>query len=194
MLQHGFEKTILQVMFPFMRKIGIMWQVGSILPAQEHFVSNLVRQKIIVAIDGQEFVLKPSSKTVLLYLPEGELHELSLLFTHYKLKAHHHKVIYLGQSVPFNDLRSVVETAKPDIIFSVFTTAPREAELPDYVNALRAQFPGQTIALAGLQVNNAKLLSQDGLHVFNDLETTFQFIERLGDEARPTVQRHPGLN
>lgn len=180
LLQHGFEQTILQVIFPFMRKIGIMWQVGSIVPAQEHFISNLVRQKIIVAIDQTEFNPQADSKTALLFLPEGELHELSLLFTHYLFKSHHHRVIYLGQNVPFSDLKSVVETTKPDYIFSVFTSAPKEHELQEYIGRLKIGFDEQTIILAGFQLQDKNVLSDKRLVVMKDLEMTIQFIEQLG--------------
>ncbi|MGB0931791.1 MAG: MerR family transcriptional regulator, partial [Chitinophagales bacterium] len=79
-LQYGFEETMLKVVYPFLEKIGIMWMTGNINPAQEHFISNLIRQKIIVAIDGQVHNEKLPSKRYVLFLPAGELHELSLLF------------------------------------------------------------------------------------------------------------------
>ena len=195
LLQHGFEKTILQVMFPFMRKIGIMWQVGSIVPAQEHFVSNLLRQKMIVAIDGQEFVPKHWSKSVVLYLPEGELHELSLLFLHYKFRSEHHRVFYLGQSVPFSDLQSVVLTAQPDFIFSVFTSFPRESEFNDYVKNLSETFPTQKIMLAGLQLVNHEPPPQENVTVFQNIQETCEFIESLSTNPPASgIKQRPGLN
>ncbi len=100
----GFEETVLTIIYPFFDKVGMLWQTGSINPAQEHFVSNLIRQKLLVAIDSQNYPHNPESRRFLLFLPEGELHELGLLFFHYILKKHGHQVIYLGQSVPFADL------------------------------------------------------------------------------------------
>jgi len=195
LLQHGFEKTILQVMFPFMRKIGIMWQVGSIVPAQEHFVSNLLRQKMIVAIDGQEYVPRPWSRRVVLFLPEGELHELSLLFLHYKFRCEHHRVFYLGQSVPFSDLQSVVLTASPDFIFSVFTSFPRESEFDSYVKDLSETFPAQRILLAGLQLLHHEPPAQENVTVFQNFQETVEFIESLSTNP-PTsgIKQRPGLN
>lgn len=195
LLQHGFEKTILEVMFPFMQKIGVMWQVGSIVPAQEHFVSNLLRQKMVVAIDGREFVPKPWSKRVVLCLPENELHELSLLFLHYKFRAEHHRVYYLGQSVPFSDLQSVVSTASPDYIFSVFTAYPRESDLYAYVKALSETFPNQKILLAGLQLVNHEPPHFDNVIVFNSLRETVEFVESLSNEPpASSIKQRPGWN
>ncbi len=79
-LQTGFENTMLSIIFPFLSKIGVLWQTGSITPAQEHFISNLIRQKLIVAIDGCYVPSKEINNKYLLFLPEGELHEISLLF------------------------------------------------------------------------------------------------------------------
>ena len=78
-LQLGFAEAMNRLIYPFLHKIGILWQTGNITPAHEHFVSNLIRQKLIVAIDGQVVRKKAGAPTYLLYLPEGELHELALL-------------------------------------------------------------------------------------------------------------------
>ena len=85
-LKIGFEKTVTQVLYPLLEKIGVLWQIGTINPAQEHFLTNLIRQKMIVAIDGQNESPAADAKTFLLFLPEKEWHELGLLFYSYLLK------------------------------------------------------------------------------------------------------------
>ena len=79
----GFDDTVIKVLYPFFEKIGLLWQIGTIYPAQEHFVSNLIRQKLIIAIDGQSGNAKPESKNFLIFLPANEWHELGLLFYSY---------------------------------------------------------------------------------------------------------------
>ena len=106
-LKLGFESTMINVIYPFLSKIGVLWQTGAINPAQEHFISNLIRQKLIVAIDGQFVNIHENSSKYLLYLPAGKLHELTLLFICYLIKARHQKVVYFGQSLPFEDLKSI---------------------------------------------------------------------------------------
>ena len=103
-MQLGFEETIIKILYPFLVKIGVMWQTGIINPAHEHFISNQIRQKLIVATDSLISGSNPNSKRFTLFLPEGEFHELGLLFFHYLIKRRGHQVIYLGQSVPLNDL------------------------------------------------------------------------------------------
>ena len=151
-LQFGFENTMINIIYPFLSRIGILWVTGSIGPAQEHFITNLIRQKIIVAIDGQ--IIKPdvNSKKYILYTPEGELHEIPLLFANYILRARNNKVVYLGQSLPFNELQFVCELHKPDYLFSVITSTPGQDEIQHYVNRLGENFPTIKVLLTGYQV------------------------------------------
>lgn len=117
----GFEDTINRIIFPFFNRIGIMWQIDSINPAQEHFISNMVRQKLIAATDSTVVDVNSNTKSVLLFLPENELHELGMLFFNYLLKNKGYKTIYLGQAVPLADLSRIVEISNPDmLVFSVY--------------------------------------------------------------------------
>jgi len=149
-LHKGFANTIEEVIYPFLHKIGVMWQTGSINPAQEHFISNLIRQKIIVAIDGQAVVETANSKKFLLYLPEDELHEISLLYFTYLLKSKGHLPTYLGQSVPVLDVQRVVEIKNSEYIVSVLTHSMDSIQ--GYVNQLSTTFPEKRILLSGYQM------------------------------------------
>lgn len=149
-LKLGFEQTMMNIIYPFMSKIGVLWQTGAINPAQEHFISNLVRQKLIVAIDGQLY--KGGGKKFLLYLPEGELHEISILFAAYLIKLSGHKVIYLGQNTPSDDLFAVYKLHKPDYIMTVITTSPASEFIQTYVEKLATNFSQAQIILSGYQI------------------------------------------
>ncbi|MBK6634318.1 MAG: MerR family transcriptional regulator [Chitinophagaceae bacterium] len=104
----GIEKTISQIIFPFLEKIGILWLTNHINPGQEHLVTNIIRQKLIVGIEMVRSSVQ-SDKTVLLFLPEGEYHELSLLFINYMLKSKGVKTIYLGCSIPLSDVEQLAK-------------------------------------------------------------------------------------
>src|SRR5574343_960172 len=78
----GIEKAIPQIIFPFLERIGILWLTNHINPAQEHLVTNIIRQKLIVGIESVVSHIH-SDKAILLFLPEGEHHELGLLFMYY---------------------------------------------------------------------------------------------------------------
>ena len=90
----GIERTITQIIFPYLEKIGILWLTNHINPAQEHLVTNIIRQKLISGIETVKSPLKSDVK-VLLFLPEGEYHELGLLFMYFLLKNRGINVIYL---------------------------------------------------------------------------------------------------
>ncbi len=157
LIKIGFEKTVTHVLYPFLEKVGVLWLVGTINPAQEHFIVNLIRQKLIVAIDGQEKVDHENAKTFLLFLPENELHELGLLFYTYLIKKKGHKVIYLGQSVPYNDLIEVLKIRNAHYLFTYFVAGLTTEDIPAYLSKLSADLPNQKIFVTGLQVNKSNL-------------------------------------
>lgn len=132
----GFEETMLQVIYPFFTKVGVLWQTGSILPAQEHFISNLVRQKLIVAIDALPHQKKNNAKKFVLFLPEGELHELGLLFHAYLIKKAGHHAIYLGQSVPVTDLQAVLSLHNPNVCVTSLLTYSAADEIEDTLHRI----------------------------------------------------------
>jgi len=149
----GMEDTIINIIYPFMRQIGVLWQTNSINPAQEHFITNLVRQKLIVAIDSIPLSNQIIGfKTILLYLPEGELHEIGLLFASYVIKKNGHKCIYLGQSLPMIDLKNVIKTSKPNVILTIITSSPCQEEVQPYIDKLEVNFPETVFWITGFQI------------------------------------------
>ncbi|WP_247237017.1 MerR family transcriptional regulator [Telluribacter sp. SYSU D00476] len=176
-LQFGFESTMAHIIYPFLSRIGTLWVTGSIGPAQEHFITNLVRQKIIVAIDGQVVKLGPASKKYLLYLPEGELHEISLLFANYIIRARHNKVVYLGQSLPFSELEFAYDIHKPDYIFTAITSAPANSDVQPYVDSLAARFSESTILLTGYQIVGQGIDTADNTLIINKIEDLIRIVE-----------------
>ncbi len=151
-IKTGFEETVVNIIHPFFEKIGILWQTGSIIPAQEHFISNLFRQKLIAAIDGQEPVIRNRHSTFILFLHENELHELGLLFYTYLLKKNGYSVIYLGQAVPFDDLKQIITIQKADYFLTSFSTGISEKSLKEYLQKLGQTFRQQKIFCTGHQV------------------------------------------
>jgi MerR family transcriptional regulator, light-induced transcriptional regulator len=155
-MQLGFEDTVIRVLNPFLVRIGIMWQTGSINPAQEHFVSNLIRQKILVAIDSQISGENRDSKTFLLFLPEGERHELGLLFANYMIRKRGHKVIYLGQNVPLSNLEEIIKIRHIDYLLTAFVTNASNLDLTKYLANLENISKNKPIFLSGEQIISYK--------------------------------------
>jgi len=130
--EKGVERTVIQVIFPFLEKIGLLWQTGHINPAQEHLVTHIIRQKLIVAIETTVSTIS-LDKSFILFLPEGEYHELGLLFMYYLLKSRGAKTIYLGANVPLSDVEYVVKQKKPDIAFVHLTTMASDFQLDKFL-------------------------------------------------------------
>jgi MerR family transcriptional regulator, light-induced transcriptional regulator len=166
----GFEQTMLKIIHPFLIRIGILWQTGSINPAQEHFITNLIRQKLIVAIDSKYVTPNAKTKKYILFLPEGELHELSLLFADLIVKSRNNRSIYLGQSLPIQDLQSAYQTYQPDYILSIITSTPGSSDIQAYVNKLSSLFPKCTILLSGYQVMSQDIQTPHNIKIFNNPE------------------------
>ena len=148
----GIERTITQIIFPFLEKIGILWLTNHINPAQEHLVTNIIRQKIIVGIDSIVTSVKVD-KTVLLFLPEGEYHEMGLLFMNYLLRSRGVNTIYLGTSIPLKDVEYVAKLKKPDYLFSHLTTVGQNFNFDKFLSQMTAKFTNTPIIISGQLTN-----------------------------------------
>lgn len=148
--ENGFSKTIQNVIFPFFNRIGILWQAGTIFVAHEHFVSNLIRNRLI--IEAAKFDNNLSEKTMLFFLREDELHELGLLFLNYLAAENGFRCIYLGQSLPFGDLSNLLRSTEFDFVCTSFIFAIDKPELEQYISNLSMVFNKNRILIAGRQI------------------------------------------
>jgi DNA-binding transcriptional MerR regulator len=151
----GLSKTFTNHLVPFLDRIGIMWLVGSINPAQEHFISNLIRQKIIAEIDKLP-IPQDDNNSVMLYLPEHEWHEISLLFYQFVLREKNIPTIYLGQSLPYDSLVLCFNQLKPKALVTSWLTAVEEKFMENYFKQLKEEIGETPIYAGGYQVKMKK--------------------------------------
>ena len=144
----GIEKAILQIIFPYLEKTGILWLTNHINPAQEHLASNIIRQKLVVAIDNISLPVR-ADKTILLFLPEGEHHELSLLFVHFLLKNKGIATIYLGCDMPLGELEYVIQLKKPDYLYTHLTSKGRKFNFDKFIAAIVKTGDGIPVIISG---------------------------------------------
>ena len=149
----GIEKTISQIIFPFLEKIGILWLTNHINPGQEHLVTNIIRQKLIVGIEGARSTVK-INKSVLLFLPETEYHELSLLFMNYMLKNKGVTTIYLGCSIPLKDVEYLATLKNPDYIYTHLTSVSSKFNFDRFIANMSKSFPKTPVIISGQLINN----------------------------------------
>jgi DNA-binding transcriptional MerR regulator len=172
-VQHGMNSTYAQVMYPLLNRVGLMWQQDKICPAQEHFLSNLIRQKLFTAIDH----LPPFNKSDtawLLFLPEDEGHDIGLLFAKYVLRNAGQKVIYLGSHVPLSSLTLAINNNQVDHLLLFMTHARVVTDTQQYIDQLAQQFSSAQIHLAG----NGRLLSEIAMPAHVDWIKSIDDLER----------------
>jgi MerR family transcriptional regulator, light-induced transcriptional regulator len=148
----GFGTTMEQLLFPFLEKIGILWLAGTICPAQEHFISNLIRQKLIVAIDQERIRTESKRPRILFYLPEGEFHDIGLLYYNYLARKANFEVIYLGASVPFRDIIKMDDIRPFQLIFTSYVLSLGEGTLAQRIEKKRKAFPNKIFLISGWQI------------------------------------------
>ncbi|MDO9000472.1 MAG: MerR family transcriptional regulator [Bacteroidota bacterium] len=171
-LKFGFENTFEKIIFPFLKHLGNMWQAGIINPAQEHYISNLIRQKLIVGIDNIKVKINEKAKSYVFFLPNQELHEMGLLYTYYLTKAKGHKCSYLGQSLPLEDLSSIVKTLKPDFLVTIITSSLPENETSEFLRNYSEKIKEPKFLISGRLVLSEKesLQLPPKFKIFEDFE------------------------
>ncbi len=115
----------------------------------------------------------------MLFLPEGELHEITLLFSSYIVKSRNHKVIYLGQNLPFGDLKEVYGVHQPRFLLSVFTSFPQPDNVQGYIYKLSQAFASSTILLSGYQLVGNEYDYPENVKLLNKLEDLVLFLDAL---------------
>ena len=150
-LHMGFEKAISQVVFPFLSRIGLLWLSGHLVPAQEHFVSAIITQKLLIAIDELDSPSPnpPAGRHLLLFTPRGEFHEIPLLYMRYLMKKNGQPVTYFGHNIGIDELRQYC-AAKPvsHLYFHLVTNLTR-SKPEQYVRKLLEIFPDKTLVISG---------------------------------------------
>ena len=136
-IRNGLTETIVKLIYPFLHHIALLWTTNKLIPAQEHFVSNLIKQKIIAAIDNLPNPTR-SAPGIVLFLPEGETHEIGLLLAYYLAKDLGWKVYYLGQNVPVENINSVLKIVEAKIMMTMTITS-KSNKLEKYMDTLLAE-------------------------------------------------------
>lgn len=144
----GMHKAMMLVVYPFLKKTGLMWSLNDTIPAQEHFASQLVRRKLLAAIDGLPGPSK-KLKSFLLFLPMDEWHEISLLFSDYIIRSAGYKTIYLGQNVPLAQLNEVLEKCNPTHLLTFFIARKTPENMNEILSELVAMSKSARILLSG---------------------------------------------
>lgn len=171
--QKSFTDVFTEIVIPLVNEIGFLWQTDTITPAHEHFISNLVKQKLIVNIEiNQKNALTKEDRTFVLFLPENEMHELGLLYINYQITLLGYKTIYLGQSIPISNLKDIKKYFSNLIYICYTTVEPEKAYINSYIKKLKTEIiDSNTEAwLIGKQCENLNLKNLENIKVFHSID------------------------
>ncbi len=166
--ENDVEQTMEEIIYPLLVRIGLMWTVSKLNPAQEHFASQMIRQKLFSAIDNLP-VTKSAARFVL-YLPNNEDHEIGLLYAYYLIKKSGHECIYLGPNVPLVDVGKCCKNSEATHLLCAFTIQRPLAMLQTYIADMKLTCSEQHILLQGLPSETSGLLSHSGLSFLHEIE------------------------
>ena len=174
--EKGFDKVFYDIFIPLLNEIGLLWQTNTITPAHEHFLTTLIRQKIILNTEKiQSKQVYTSNKTFVLYLPENEIHELGLMFLNYQLVNKGYRSIFLGQSVPLENLTDLQNYYDEIIFVSYFTIKPNKDEIHTYIdnfNKAILKVENTKFWILGQMVSHLDLDNlPKGIKIFNNIQS-----------------------
>jgi DNA-binding transcriptional MerR regulator len=135
--EKNFREVFYEVFIPLMNEIGLLWQSDTITPAHEHFISYLIKQKLLINTEKLQ-VLQPTNddKVFVLYLPSNEIHELGLMYLNYEVLHHGYRSIYLGESIPLDNLKDLKKYFNKVTFISYLTVEPNKDEINHYIKAI----------------------------------------------------------
>ena len=169
----SFKEVFFEVFIPLMTELGLLWQSKTISPAHEHFISYLIKQKLLVNTEKLQ-ILKPlkTDKIFVLSLPMNEIHELGLMYLNYEILLNGYKTIYLGESMPISDLKDLKNHFDSIVFVSYLTVQPEQNLVNDYIDRMIAELSDQNthlwyIGRMGQYISKDKL--SDRLSVFTSI-------------------------
>ncbi len=141
----SFKEVFYEVFIPLMTEIGLLWQADTITPAHEHFITYLIKQKLLVNTEKVQ-ILEPTrnDKVFVLYLPYNEIHELGLMYLNYEILSNGYRSIYLGESVPTESLKDLKRYFNDIVYISYITVEPNKEEVNSYVKLINEEIIDET--------------------------------------------------
>jgi DNA-binding transcriptional MerR regulator len=174
-LHMGFEKAIPRVVYPFLEKIGLLWMTGNVVPAQEHFASALIIKKLLVATAGLEDPCRPDPRKFLLFTPEGEFHEIPLLYMRYRMKRLGMYTIYFGRNASLEELRYYGSQRPFTHLYFHLVTQLLRHDPVQYIQKLVEMFPDRQIIVSG-NIGAAGLFEHAHVRLLKDQEEMENFV------------------
>ncbi|MFI2743978.1 MerR family transcriptional regulator [Zhouia sp. PK063] len=174
-LDKSFREIFHDVFVPLLNEIGLLWQTNTIKPSHEHFITNLIKQKILINTEKLQLT-EPNNKekTFVLFLPENEIHEIGLLYLNYEITLRGYQSIYLGQAIPTESLSDLHNYYSNINFLSYFTIQPAYDRVDSYLKEFQNEVlkPNNSkLWILGKQTSNIDTATFSGVEIFNSIQS-----------------------
>jgi|GEM_PF-411010 len=189
-VQEGLSQTMEELVNPLLEKMGMMWIAGSISEVHERFVTNLLKNVIIGQVNSCED--NPNNidkKKIILYLPEGQSHELSILYLHFMLKAKGNEVLMFGTNFSLESLEESLKLVKVDCVITVINEKLQSYSIQRYIERLGEIVGSETRAvLTGYEVLSNQINIPSNIHFVKNIEELLSFNDKKGPALKKRVE------
>ncbi len=165
-----FEEALTRFLFPLLEQVGKLWHAGTLSVAQEHYVSNLVKQKIYSAIN--QLRVPENGPKVIVACPQDETHEIGAMTAAYLCASRGCRVYYLGLRMPIDELAQYSQALHPSLILFSVTLTLTEEEAQSLATAIATNLlPVAPVGIGGQgAIAHAVTFTQEKISVFHNLK------------------------
>jgi MerR family transcriptional regulator, light-induced transcriptional regulator len=171
----GFEKLVTDVCYPYLYRVGLLWDTNKVIPAQEHFSSYIIQNRVISETEKLSLTQSGEPELVL-FCPENEFHELPLLYINYLLRKHGWRVLYLGANSKLEALKEAAQLPGIRYLYLHLITNFTGFSIDDYFEELRKTFPDKIILASGKSIEESQR-NFVNVHLLRRDEAIYSFIE-----------------
>ena len=170
-----FREVFYTVFIPLMQELGFLWQTETITPAHEHFITYLIKQKLLINTEKVQ-ILEPTKtdKVFVLFLPLNEIHELGLMYLNYEILLNGYQTIFLGESIPVSSLMDLKNSFEKITFLSYLTVEPNQDEVNNYIAELETNLLANTnhelLLLGRMTEYITDKTKFENIHIFNSIE------------------------
>lgn len=176
--EKGLEVAYETLLIPLLHRVGVLWQTGMLKTTHEHFVSNIIKHLIITSY---EYISepKPNAPLAIFFLPEGEFHEIGLLYFAYIAKKKGVRTLYIGQSIPIEDIINTSLELKPSILFTSSSTAMSKLNLTDLTKVVRKNLKGCHLCITGYKASQDRYKMPKDINIISSADTFNRIIKSV---------------
>ncbi|ARN76567.1 MerR family transcriptional regulator [Nonlabens spongiae] len=182
--REGFNGVFYQLFIPFLEELGLLWQSKTINIAHEHFISHLIKQKMLVELEKLQYQsYDQNDRAYILFLPDNEMHDLGLLFLNYQLLSHNKRTIYLGESMLIDALKHFKNKEVDPVYLTYMTVNPMESKIPSFLRKFHKKIQKNNDAELWVFGYLSKKIKEDDLHtnqrVFTNIHDVIKQLPQL---------------